>query len=153
MSSPVLTITVRSRGSMLRASPSRSFDAPTPPASAVIFMSCVSRESVAHYGTMRILFPGHAQAGNHSLRAILRGERAADAIRGGPLGGNAADAADARAEFLRRDIFAECGARRFRDALFHQRAAEVVGSGAEAVERSVEPHLHPRHLQVGNRRA
>src|SRR5258708_6506737 len=37
MSSPVLTIMVRSRGSMTSWRPRRSFEAPTPPASAVIF--------------------------------------------------------------------------------------------------------------------
>src|SRR6202007_1628472 len=38
MSSPVFTITVSARGSITSCRPSRSLDAPTPPASAVIFL-------------------------------------------------------------------------------------------------------------------
>src|SRR5882672_7721815 len=37
ISSPVFTITVRSRGSIVSYRPRRSLEAPTPPASAVIF--------------------------------------------------------------------------------------------------------------------
>src|SRR5208282_761804 len=134
-SSPVFTMMVRSRASMVRESPSRSFEAPTPPASAVIFIASLSCESVARYWVMRGRLAGQAQPRQHAFRAVHFRKDAADAVRRRSLGGNAPDAADASAKLLRGHVFPKRRARGLRNVFFHQSAAEVVGARLEAGQR------------------
>src|SRR6185369_9575085 len=60
----------------------------------------------------------------------------------------AADRADQRFHVVRRKLLAVLGAGGARDALIHQRAAEIVGAGLQADCRAGRPHLYPGSLDV-----
>ena len=66
------------------------------------------------------------------------------------LPGLAADALDQRIERLRLQFLAVNGARSPRDALVHQRAAQIVGAGVQAQLRTFGPHLDPGGLDIGD---
>ena len=76
------------------------------------------------------------------------GKQPADIVIRVALGRHAADGADHGAQFAGQDGFAEIGARRLGDALFHQRAGEIIGPGLQAGKRERESELHPGHLKV-----
>src|SRR3990167_7844260 len=75
-------------------------------------------------------------------------EHPADFISREALGGCASYSSDHRAELAGRDRLTEIRSRRLRDALFHQRAAEIVCSGFKTRQRPLKTKLDPRDLNV-----
>src|SRR5207249_8234063 len=65
-----------------------------------------------------------------------------------PLDRDAAHAPDERLDLLDRRVLAGIRARLARDALLHERAAEVVAARAERQLREPVAELHPRRLEV-----
>ena len=102
--------------------------------------------------------PAPCAAASAPRRQFRRIERhRAPFLRGRPiqrvaLHRHAPDRADQRLHRLGRKLLPVLRAGRARDALVHQRAAEVVGAGVQAQRRAVRPHLHPRRLDVGDQR-
>src|SRR6266851_2388159 len=115
-------MTVSRRGSVRRMRPERNRAPPTPPASTV---------------TRMVGGPGLGLP--ISLDA---------AVEGGALDRNAAHGAHQRLDLLGRGVLARVRARLARDALLHERAAEVVAAGAQRELRETVTELHPRRLQV-----
>src|SRR5271154_2403171 len=109
-SSPVLTITVRRRGSIRRTRPRRNLAAPTPPASVVIVGFREVRDGPRAIG---------------SLSAVEL------AISGGAFDGSTANLRAFLLDQIDRQEFPRRAARLRRDALFHQRAGEIVASGVQ----------------------
>ncbi len=64
---------------------------------------------------------------------------------------SAANRSNHAAKFRRLDKLAKIRARGFGNAFFHQRAAEIVRAGIEAIERKLKSELHPRHLNIFDR--
>src|SRR5258708_26018007 len=87
--------------------------------------------------------------GNAAFAGKITGKRLPDVVSSGPLCRNAPNRTNHRAEFFRPHAFTKRGAGRFGNALFHQSAAEVVGSGLEACEGTLETELDPGCLDVG----
>src|SRR5689334_1600973 len=74
----------------------------------------------------------------------------ANFIGRGALRGDAPDGSDQGAEFSGRDVLAEICSRRLGDALFHQSAAEIVGSSFKTGQGLFKPQLDPRNLNIGD---
>ena len=77
-------------------------------------------------------------------------EDLANFIGRGTLRRDAPDGSDHGAEFAGRDVLAEIRSRRLGDALFHQSAAEIVGSRFQTGQGLFKPKLDPRNLNVGD---
>src|SRR6266581_7777208 len=75
-------------------------------------------------------------------------ENFADFISCGALRRCAAYGSDHRAEFAGRNIFTEIRSCRFRDALLHQSAAEIVGSRFQTSQGLLKTKFDPRNLNV-----
>src|SRR5438552_2082616 len=69
-------------------------------------------------------------------------------VEGRALDRDAAHGAHERLDLLDRGVLARVRARLARDALLHERAAEVVAAGAQRELREAMAELHPRGLQV-----
>src|SRR5262249_35649463 len=108
---------------MRRTSPRTKRAAPTPPARRTTFRRTL--------GVRDGLAPG---------LATTRERRALDR--------DAARRAHERLDLLDRRVLAGVGAGLARDALLHERAAEVVAAGAERQLREAVSELHPRRLEV-----
>src|SRR5438874_12597911 len=74
-------------------------------------------------------------------------------VEGRALDRDAAHGAHERLDLLDRGVLARVRARLARDALLHERAAEVVAAGAQRELREAMAELHPRRLQVVDRAA
>src|SRR5437879_7357474 len=70
------------------------------------------------------------------------------AVEGGALDRDAVHGAHQRLDLLGRGVLARVRARLARDALLHERAAEVVAAGAQRELGETVTELHPRRLQV-----
>src|SRR3989454_11562390 len=69
-------------------------------------------------------------------------------VEGGALDREAAHGAHQRLDLLDRGVLARVRARLARDALLHERAAEVVAAGAQRELGETVAELHPRGLEV-----
>src|ERR1019366_4232010 len=74
----------------------------------------------------------------------------ADVVSRGALGWDTFDGSDQGAKFARRNILAEIRSRRLGNALFHQRAAEIVRSRLQARQGLLKSKLDPGDLNVGD---
>src|SRR6266540_6780038 len=70
------------------------------------------------------------------------------AVGGGALGGGPADGADRVLELPGLLADPPLRARHPADGLLHERPAEVVRAAPEQLPARLDPHLHPRHLDV-----
>src|SRR5207249_9797994 len=111
-------MTVSRRGSVRRRRPERNRAPPTPPASTVTRMARV---------------PGLSLDPAVERRALDR---------------DAAHGAHQRLDLLGGGVLARVRARLARDALLHERAAEVVAARAQRELREAVAELHPRGLEV-----
>ena len=80
---------------------------------------------------------------SRELSVVGRVKRAANFVAGGAFGRSAADRANHAAKLRGIDELSEICACGFRNAFFHQCAAEIVCAGVEAIERKLEAELHP----------
>src|ERR1700682_5114885 len=82
---------------------------------------------------------------------VVAAVQVANFVCSGAFRWRASNGADHAAEVPLRNVFAESRARRFRNVLFHKRAAKIVGAGLEAGQRSLEAELHPGNLNILDR--
>src|SRR5271154_2981828 len=120
----------RFSGAIAGARPTSSLDAPTPPPPARRFPSVARPGIVRLFEDTELRLAIRCARRRKSLLVIALVD-APQFVRGGAFSGNSPDAANQCAELFRCNVFTEIRACRFRNVLFHECAAEIIGAGFE----------------------